>query len=49
LSRRARQWAEADRQFKILGDKPSLKVFGSMTSYNYQRKKAAKNAAANAQ
>jgi hypothetical protein len=43
---RAGQWAEADQQFKILGDKPSLKVFGSMTSYNYQRKKAAKNVAA---
>jgi tetratricopeptide (TPR) repeat protein len=40
------QWAEADRQFKILGDKPSLKVFVSVASYNYQRKKAAKNAAA---
>jgi tetratricopeptide (TPR) repeat protein len=43
LANRCSQWAEADRQFNILGDKPSLRVFGSMTSYNYQRKKAAKN------
>lgn len=46
LANRCEQWAEADQQFKILGEKPSLKVFGSMASYNYQRKKAAKNAAA---
>jgi hypothetical protein len=43
LANQCGQWATADRQFKILGDKPSLKVFGSMTSYNYQRKKATKN------
>jgi len=46
LANRCGQWAEADKQFRILGDKPSLRVFGSMTSYNYQRKKAAKNVAA---
>jgi hypothetical protein len=43
LANRCREYAEADRQFDILGEKPSLKVFGSMASYNYQRKKAAKN------
>jgi hypothetical protein len=43
---RCRHWAEADRQFKILGDNPALRVFGSMTSYNYHRKKAARNASA---
>jgi len=42
------KWAEADRQFKMLGDKPDLKVFVSMASYNYQRKKAAKNLGAGA-
>jgi hypothetical protein len=45
---RCRQWAEADRQFKILGDDPALRVFGSMTSYDYQRKKAARKLAAQA-
>lgn len=45
---RCRQWAEADRQFKILGDDPALRIFGSMTSYNYHRKKAARNLAAQA-
>ena len=45
---RCRQWAEADRQFKILGDAPAMRVFGSMTSYDYHRKKAARNAAAQA-
>jgi len=44
LANRCRRWDQADRQFTILGEKPSLRVFGSMTSYNYQRKKAAKNA-----
>ena len=43
---RCRQYAEADRQFKILGENPALRVFGSMTSYNYHRKKAARNAGA---
>jgi len=43
---RCRQHAEADRQFKILGENPALRVFGSMTSYNYHRKKAARNAGA---
>ena len=43
LANRCGEYAEADRQFDILGDKPSLKVFGSMASYDYQRKKAAKN------
>src|SRR5438105_326124 len=43
LANQCGQWAEAYRQFKILGDKPSLKVFHSMASYDYQRRKAAKN------
>ena len=46
LANRCGQWAEADRQFKLLGDRPALKVFGSVASYDYQRKKAARNAAA---
>jgi len=46
LANRCGKWAEAEKQFKILGDKPSLKIFGSMASYEYQRKKAEKNAAA---
>jgi tetratricopeptide (TPR) repeat protein len=46
LANRSQQWAEADRQFKILGGRPAVRVFGSMASYDYQRKKAAKNAAA---
>lgn len=33
------QWAEAQKQFAIIGEKPATSVFGSMTSYNYYRRK----------
>ena len=41
-----RQWAEADKQLRILGERPSMQVFGSMASYNYLRRKAARLAGA---
>jgi len=36
----------ANQQFLILGEKPDLGVFVSMSSYNYLRRKAARMAAA---
>ncbi|MDB5291698.1 MAG: hypothetical protein JWL69_2939 [Phycisphaerales bacterium] len=37
-------WDVADRQFKKIGDAPDLAVFGSRTSFEYLRKKAARMA-----
>jgi len=36
------QWAEANRWFERLGDLPEVGVFGSMASYNYLKRKAAR-------
>lgn len=40
------RWPDARRQFERLGDKPDLTAFGSMASYDYLRRKAARLASA---
>jgi len=40
LAAKMRRWDEAHRQFQIIGNEPDLRVFISMESYNYLRKKA---------
>lgn len=36
------KWAVAKREMDLLGDRPDPRVFGSMASYNYLRRKAAR-------